>query len=618
MSQLIDCIFVSTEPHTIQGRDDRSPDDCYRFCMEVYLYAERAAAFGFGGHQVPKPLIHVHRATEIPYRSESHDDLGDFFEHIEWSEVTIKETIEALRAIGADEHAFLLAIVDDYLKGLNYKVGESNLKRVRKVIENAVNEHLSADILQARYGDFGVEEDSDWGRRWYSICLQAARYIDGWTNIKRVPDGPYNEAELKKYFDSRLDVARRLSEVKTEIPGDSGSKAVPGVVEFQNAEAFVVASLKGDAGTVRDLLASGADVNAMLRGGFYVSGGTGSLPHHGTALMAAAMHGHVEVVELLLAAKANVEARSKYRETALMLAAREGRAEVVEALLRAKAKVNARRIDGETALIEASRRLQLPVIEALIAAGADANTKAKDQVGPLSDACTDIYEKWALREGLPVDPLARIEIVRRLLAAGANVNEQSKSEGTPLTRASAAGFSDVVKELLAAGANVNEQSPLLHALLRNQIDTARLLIEAKADVHAIRHSGDTTLMFAAQHGQVDLVQMFLNAGVDVNAVDKRNFTALMGAARGGHIEILNMLLTAGADVNAVSDAGVTAVFLAAMEGHLNVVKTLVAANADIGVKTTRDGTTAVMIAEQKGHLEVVQFVQSVQQRRTLN
>jgi ankyrin repeat protein len=92
----------------------------------------------------------------------------------------------------------------------------------------------------------------------------------------------------------------------------------------------------------------------------------------------------------------------------------------------------------------------------------------------------------------------------------------------------------------------------------------------------------------------------------------------MGAARGGHIEILNMLLTAGADVNAVSDAGVTAVFLAAMEGHLNVVKTLVAANADIGVKTTRDGTTAVMIAEQKGHLEVVQFVQSVQQRRTLN
>jgi ankyrin repeat protein len=618
MSQLIDSIFVSTEPYTQQGRHDRSPDDCYRFCKEVHLFAERAAAFGFGDHQVPKPLIHVHRATEVPYRSDSYDDLGDFFEHIEWSEVTIKETIDALRAIGADEHALLLATVDDYLKGLNYKVGKSNLKRVRKVIENAVNEHLSADILQARYGDFGVEEDSDWERRWYSICLQAARYIDGWTNIKRVPDGSHNQAELKKYFNARLEVARHLAEIKTGGSDGRGERDVPGVVEFQNAEAFVVASLNGEAGTVRDLLARGADVNAMLKGGYYVKGGTGSLTHHGTALMAAAMNGHVEVVELLLAAKADVDARSKYRETALMLAAREGRTEVVEALLRAKAKVNARRIDGETALIEASRRLQLPVIKALIAAGADANIKAKDQVGPLSAACTDIYEKWALREGLPVDPLARIEIVQRLLAAGANVNEQRKSEGTPLTRASAVGFSDVVKELLAAGANVNEQGPLLHALFFNQIEIARLLIEARADVRAVGHNGDTTLIFAADYGLVDLVQAFLNAGVDVNAGNKWNFTALMRAAGGGHIEILNMLLAAGADVNAVSDAGWTAVFFAAMEGHLNVVKTLVAAGADISVKRTHDGTTALMIAEQKGHLEVVQFLQSAQQRRTLN
>src|SRR5713101_6970060 len=298
MSQFIDCIIVSTEPYTVQGRDDRSPEECYRFCMEVSLFAERAAAFGFGDHQMPKPLIHVHRATEVPYRSESQDDLGDFFNHIEWSEVTIKETIEALRAIGAHEHARLLSTVDDFLKGFNYKVGGSNLKRVRSAIENAIDEHLSARVLQARYGDFGVEEDSDWKRRWYSICLHATRYIDGWTNIRRVPDGPYNEAELTKYFDSRLDLARRLSQAKTEIPDESGSKAAQGVVEVQNTKAFVVASMKGDAGTVRDLLASGADVNAPLNGGLFVSGGRGSLPERATALMAAAIHGQVEVVEL--------------------------------------------------------------------------------------------------------------------------------------------------------------------------------------------------------------------------------------------------------------------------------------------------------------------------------
>jgi len=619
MSPLVDCIFVSTEPYTIQGRDDRSPDDCYRFCKEVSLYAERAAAFGFGDHQVPRPLIHVHRATEIPYRSESFDDLGDFFEHIEWSEVTIKETIEALRAIGADEHAILLAAVDDYLKGLNYKVRGSNLERVRNFVERAVSDHLSAEILQARYGNFGVDEDSDWERRWYSICLQAARYIDGWTNVKRVPDGPHNTAELKKYFESRLEVARRPADAKTEIPDRSDSNVVPGVVEFQDAETFIVASLKGDVGAVRDLLARGADVNAMLKGGYYVEGGTGSLTHHGTALMAAAMNGHLEVVELLLSAKAKVDARSASRDTALMLAAREGRTEVVKALLRAKAKVNARRDGGDTALIFACQRLQLGVVEALIAAGADVNIETKlYHLRPLSAACTDSHETWARREKLPIDPSARIEIVRRLLAAAAVVDFQDEYGRTPLTRASAAGFSDVVKALLAAGANVNEQSPLLYALGENRMDVARLLIEAKADVHAVLDRGDTTLMLAASRGQLDLVQTFLNAGVGVNAANKGNLTPLMYAAEAGHIDVLNALLAAGADVNALSSLGTTAAYLAAKDGHLNAVKALVAANADISIKAARDGTTALTIAEQKGHREVVQYLRSLRRGRPFN
>jgi ankyrin repeat protein len=138
-----------------------------------------------------------------------------------------------------------------------------------------------------------------------------------------------------------------------------------------------------------------------------------------------------------------------------------------------------------------------------------------------------------------------------LLAAGAVVDFQDEYGRTPLTSASAAGFSDVVKALLAAGANVNEQSPLLYALGENRMDVARILIEAKADVHAVLDRGDTTLMLAASRGQLDLVQTFLNAGVGVNAANKGILTPLMYAAEAGHIDVLNALLAAGADVNAV-------------------------------------------------------------------
>jgi ankyrin repeat protein len=614
MSQLIDCIIVSTEPYTMPGRGDRSCEDCYRFCMEVSVYAEFAANFGFGDHEMPKPLIHVHRATEVVYRSESQDNLVDFFNQIEWSQITIKETIEALRAIGAEEHERLLAAIDVYLTGLDYKVREPNLKQVSGFIDKAVKEHLSAELLQARYGDFGVEDDSDWGRRWYSICYQAAKYMDGWTNVKRVSGGPFNEAELKRYFESRLALARQLKETGAEGSEDRGWKCAPGVVDAQDAEAFIVASLKGDAGAVRDLLSSGANVNASLSGGYFVRGGTGSLPHHGTALMAAVIHGHVEVVELLLAAKANLEARTKGRETALILAAREGSAEVVETLLRAKAKVNAKMTGGGTALHEASNRLRLGIVKMLIAAGANVN--AKSDTSPLRLACSESYEKWARREGWPVDRSARIEIVRELVAAGADVNERTSKEVTPLITASSDGFLDIVTELLAAGADVNAEreqtTALLSALLMSRADVARVLIAAKADVHAVNRHGFTTLIMAADRGYLDMMRMFLDAGVNMNAVGKRNFTALMAAARDGRTEALNVLVAAGADVNTVSDAGVTAIYLAALNGHLDVVKILVAANADIDVKTARDGMTALMIAEQEGHLEVVEFLQSLQ------
>lgn len=66
--------------------------------------------------------------------------------------------------------------------------------------------------------------------------------------------------------------------------------------------------------------------------------------HHAAAL------GHKDVAELLLANKAEVNAKDKHGATPLHWAASEGHKEVVEMLLAHDAEVNAKTNDGWTAL----------------------------------------------------------------------------------------------------------------------------------------------------------------------------------------------------------------------------------------------------------------------------
>jgi hypothetical protein len=57
--------FVSTENFIEPDRQDLSAEECYRFCMDANIYATRLMVIGFCDDELPRPLIHVFRATEL-------------------------------------------------------------------------------------------------------------------------------------------------------------------------------------------------------------------------------------------------------------------------------------------------------------------------------------------------------------------------------------------------------------------------------------------------------------------------------------------------------------------------------------------------------------------------
>eukprot|EP00457_Paulinella_chromatophora_P006558 gb/GEZN01006577.1/.p1 GENE.gb/GEZN01006577.1/~~gb/GEZN01006577.1/.p1 ORF type:complete len:474 (+),score=65.65 gb/GEZN01006577.1/:72-1424(+) len=90
-----------------------------------------------------------------------------------------------------------------------------------------------------------------------------------------------------------------------------------------------------------------------------------------TALMWATYKGHTECAEILIAAKANVEATDEGGRTALMLATNGGHTDCVKILIAAKANVEAKNKSGKTALVYANEEGKTEIAKILMPAKAN-------------------------------------------------------------------------------------------------------------------------------------------------------------------------------------------------------------------------------------------------------
>ena len=117
---------------------------------------------------------------------------------------------------------------------------------------------------------------------------------------------------------------------------------------------------------------------------------------------------------------------------------------------------------------------------------------------------------------------------------------------------------------------------------------------------------------AARFGDVEEARRLLAAGADVEAKDNSGWTALMLAAQNGHVGVVQALLAARADVNAVCHSGWTALMLAALYGHVGAVQALLNAGADLTI-TNNAGQTPMQVATP----EVQDAIQQWQQQRVL-
>jgi TolB-like protein len=118
------------------------------------------------------------------------------------------------------------------------------------------------------------------------------------------------------------------------------------------------------------------------------------------------------------------------------------------------------------------------------------------------------------------------------------------------------------------------RTTLINAILSDQMETVKLLIDQGADVNEKGSDNFTPLHWAAYYGKAEMARILLNKGAQVNARSEAYGTPLTLAAQYGFTDTVKVLLEKGADINIADSYGRTALSYAEAEKNTYLIQLL--------------------------------------------
>ena len=330
--------------------------------------------------------------------------------------------------------------------------------------------------------------------------------------------------------------------------------------------ALFQASWKGDINQVTSLLAQGAPLE--------IQDNLNRTP------LFVACFGHPEIVKLLLAHGAKVDAVAKNGDTTIGIACEYGQAATAEMLLAAGADVNRTNQYGRTPLMLAAREAHDDVVSLLISHHVDVNFHGLSLPAIFFAISGD-----------------HVSIAKLLLDAGADL----RISDSVITDPKAALFRN-----------------MSWAAATNDIAMVDLLLSHGVDVNCADTDGTTVLIKTVQAAKPPMIVHLLEEGADPNLADNQGRTALMLSVnyqQGEDREGIKPLLDHGAKLEARDKQGRTALIWAGIHEYEPVVSFLVNAGADINA-ADENGETALTYAGDRGNTEIVDFLKGKGAKRT--
>ena len=383
-----------------------------------------------------------------------------------------------------------------------------------------------------------------------------------------------------------------------------------------------------------------------------------------TPLTFAIFNDRIEMAQLLLDAGANLEARDNFGRTALDTAihwstSRENieavqllldagadpqttlvkaiqndkSPPVVQALIDAGADLEARTGDGPTPLMLAVSSNNIEMVQLLLHAGADIYARDYADRGSPMNIFPNVIGKdgmgrWDEKNCIwrtDNDPTCNPEVAKLLISHlkdGPNlfeliprINGTAYGDRFYLEAAGRELTPESTRAALYGGADVHTEGLLHFVVAKNEDpEVIQILLEAGADLEKRNGVDWTPLMTASrQNPNVEVIRTLMRAGANRDAYSRTPFGWWMGHSAvtmslyNSNPEIVQLFLDAGDDVNEPSGFSEHSLLhLAAQSGTVEVVATLLAAGANLEA-TNADGDTPLLsVVASGGRIDLIE------------
>lgn len=371
-------------------------------------------------------------------------------------------------------------------------------------------------------------------------------------------------------------------------------------------------------------------------------------------LYEACWQGRATLVNFFISHGADPHMQTEYLQTCLGVAALHGHTDVVQILLDQKVEVNTASKYGFAPLVEAVRRGELNIIKLLVeTGGGDVNFADEYGNTPLRAALSP--GTWA--DGVPrymfgsegwesqTKPPFNEDLVRYLIERGADVHAVTPRGTSMLSIAIGYSNSAIVDMLLNEGAGIDDADeivrliisaansekddiakrllrqesanavdgsklcPALHIACENEdLEFVKLLVEAGADVNALDEEGQSCLQLAINHDQI--CQFLIERGANFEQKLNWGYTVFLFAVEYGLLDTVDVLINAGADITVCNDSQQSALMIASQHGHRYLTKQFLELDTiDVNAQCI-DGRTALHYAAMRSRLHMVDILLS--------
>ncbi|MBI9067828.1 MAG: ankyrin repeat domain-containing protein [Salinivirgaceae bacterium] len=323
---------------------------------------------------------------------------------------------------------------------------------------------------------------------------------------------------------------------------------------------LMVAVMQQDINKTKRLITAGADVNSKTKNSgemalHYAACGIGYSPD-GRKYGARTDGGIItagRMVEILLQAGADVNAKTNDGSTALIYGVENNTSEITAMLINANADVHSIGKNGMSALLNATYSGFEANARLVLNKGADVSVIGNGKLSVLLEAARHNFSP---------------EFIKDIIEKGADVNAKDRFGQSVLYLYTlhTKGTAETVQYLISKGADVNEQvnrgkrelliSNTFSSTIVNQ-PVLDVLLKAKPDLNLKNYKGQNIFGTLAKKQLTDtavlcrLISQLIAAGADVNIVDKDGMTPLMHFVKSNNFQLspLLTLIDAGADLH---------------------------------------------------------------------